>query len=262
MLREIDLDVEPGPHRRDRRPDRLGQDDARDADPAPVRRGRGRRAGGRRGRARRRPGLAAPRGGGGVRRRVPVLGAAARQHRLRAPGRERRGGRRAPPSGPASPSCSTTCRRDSTRSSASAGSRSSGGQRQRVAIARALLAEPRILILDDATSSVDATTESRIKSALARGDGGPHDVRDRAPALDDRAGRRGGRARGRRDRGPRARTTSCSTSSPLYREIAEKGLPDQVFLTRERPGARGGGPVNGAGRLRHLSACCARTAGA
>src|SRR3712207_2815686 len=42
----------------------------------------------------------------------------------------------------------------------------SGGQRQRVAIARALLAEPRILILDDATSSVDATTESRIKAAL------------------------------------------------------------------------------------------------
>jgi ATP-binding cassette subfamily B protein len=43
----------------------------------------------------------------------------------------------------------------------------SGGQRQRVAIARALLSEPRILVLDDATSSVDATTESRIKSALS-----------------------------------------------------------------------------------------------
>ena len=42
----------------------------------------------------------------------------------------------------------------------------SGGQRQRVAIARALLASPRILILDDATSSVDATTEGRIKDAL------------------------------------------------------------------------------------------------
>src|SRR5438477_171060 len=42
----------------------------------------------------------------------------------------------------------------------------SGGQRQRIAIARALLKDPRILILDDATSSVDATTESRITRAL------------------------------------------------------------------------------------------------
>ena len=42
----------------------------------------------------------------------------------------------------------------------------SGGQRQRVAIARALIAEPRILILDDATSSVDATTEEEIKRGL------------------------------------------------------------------------------------------------
>src|SRR3954451_5538662 len=40
----------------------------------------------------------------------------------------------------------------------------SGGQRQRVAIARALLADPRILILDDATSSVDATPEAAIKA--------------------------------------------------------------------------------------------------
>ena len=40
----------------------------------------------------------------------------------------------------------------------------SGGQRQRVAIARALLADPRILLLDDATSSVDARTEAEIKA--------------------------------------------------------------------------------------------------
>jgi ABC-type multidrug transport system fused ATPase/permease subunit len=39
----------------------------------------------------------------------------------------------------------------------------SGGQRQRIAIARALLVDPRILILDDATASVDATTEARIR---------------------------------------------------------------------------------------------------
>jgi ATP-binding cassette subfamily B protein len=42
----------------------------------------------------------------------------------------------------------------------------SGGQRQRIAIARTLLKDPRILILDDATSSVDTETESEIRAAL------------------------------------------------------------------------------------------------
>jgi ATP-binding cassette, subfamily B, bacterial len=42
----------------------------------------------------------------------------------------------------------------------------SGGQRQRVAIARAVLADPRVLILDDATSSVDPTKEHEIRAAL------------------------------------------------------------------------------------------------
>ncbi len=44
----------------------------------------------------------------------------------------------------------------------------SGGQRQRVAIARALLKDPRILVLDDATSSVDTETEELIQQALAQ----------------------------------------------------------------------------------------------
>ncbi|GHE13388.1 ABC transporter ATP-binding protein [Klenkia taihuensis] len=49
----------------------------------------------------------------------------------------------------------------------------SGGQRQRVALARALLTDPRVLVLDDATSAVDATVEARIQQALQ--ESGPGD---------------------------------------------------------------------------------------
>ena len=108
----------------------------------------------------------------------------------------------------------------------------SGGQRQRVAIARALLAEPRILILDDATSSVDASTESTIKQALVEVMEGrttfviAHRLSTIALA-DEIAVLENGRiaARGTHD--------ELLEQSDLYREIAQRGLPDQVFLNRK-----------------------------
>ena len=108
----------------------------------------------------------------------------------------------------------------------------SGGQRQRIAIARALLADPRILILDDATSSVDASTEQAIKIALREVMAGrttfviAHRLSTIALA-DDIVVLEGGRIAAR---GPHAELLDRSA---LYAEIAEKGLPDQVFLNRK-----------------------------
>jgi ABC-type multidrug transport system fused ATPase/permease subunit len=108
----------------------------------------------------------------------------------------------------------------------------SGGQRQRIAIARAILADPRILILDDATSSVDSSTEMEIKSALREllADRTTFVIAHRLStiALAERiVVLENGRvsADGTHD--------ELLEQSDLYREIVEKGMPDQVFLTRK-----------------------------
>jgi ATP-binding cassette subfamily B protein len=107
----------------------------------------------------------------------------------------------------------------------------SGGQRQRIAIARALAVDPRILILDDATASVDATTEARIRAGLRAAMEGRTTLviahrlstialADEIVVLDD------GRiaARGTHD--------ELIGTSPVYREIYEHGLLEAEFASR------------------------------
>jgi len=122
----------------------------------------------------------------------------------------------------------------------------SGGQRQRIAIARALLMNPRILILDDATASVDASTEAKIKLALREVMKGrttliiAHrlstiSLAERILVLD------------------RGRIAADGThadlieTSPIYRQIHSHGLVDRTFVdmdgdapVSERRAAAGG----------------------
>jgi ATP-binding cassette subfamily B protein len=107
----------------------------------------------------------------------------------------------------------------------------SGGQRQRIAIARALILEPRVLILDDATASVDATTEARIRTGLREAMAGRTTIiiahrlstlalADELVVLDH------GRiaARGTHDQ--------LLGTSAVYREIYEHGLLEREFAER------------------------------
>jgi ATP-binding cassette subfamily B protein len=104
----------------------------------------------------------------------------------------------------------------------------SGGQRQRIAISRALLIDPRILVLDDATASVDATTEAKIRAGLREVMRGRTTIiiahrlstialADEIVVLD------GGRV------AARGTQSDLLEESPLFREIHEHGLLQQVI---------------------------------
>jgi ABC-type multidrug transport system fused ATPase/permease subunit len=108
----------------------------------------------------------------------------------------------------------------------------SGGQRQRIAIARALVVDPRILILDDATASVDATTEMKIRAGLREAARGRTTIiiahrlstialADEIVVLD--AGSVA--ARGTHD--------DLVDTNDVYREIYEHGLLERVIHERE-----------------------------
>jgi ABC-type multidrug transport system fused ATPase/permease subunit len=105
----------------------------------------------------------------------------------------------------------------------------SGGQRQRLAIARAILVDPRVLILDDATASVDASTEAKIRLGLREAMRGrttiiiAHRLSTLALA-DELVVLEQGRvvARGTEE--------ELRESSPVYREIHEHGLVELEVL--------------------------------
>ena len=218
VLRDVSFEVKPGERRRHRRRHRVGQDDADQPAAAVLRRAarphHGRRRRHPRARSRRPARAVQPRPAG----RAPVFRHDRRQHPAGQRGDRRRAGARARraavhadafierlPGGYAAPV-------------AERGATLSVGQKQLLSFARALAFDPRVLILDEATSSVDTETELLIRDALRGADGRPDDDRHRAPAVDDPGhGQDSGAAQGRAC-ASRARTRSCwpragSTSS-------------------------------------------------
>ena len=161
---------------------------------------------------------------------VPVLDDRGGEHRLRPPRCDTRGRRRGGAQARRPTSSSRRCRRATTRSIGERGLTLSGGQRQRLSIARALLVDPRVLILDDATASVDATTEARIRLALQTVMEGRTTIivahrlstialADEIVVLED------GRvaARGRHD--------DLVDTNAVYAEIWRHGLVDRTFVS-------------------------------
>ena len=115
---------------------------------------------------------------------LPLQRDGRREHRLRAPGREP--GREIIRAAKIANAHTFIVKRpDGYESLVGEGGQGlSAGERQRLVIARAVLHNPRILILDEATSQVDVETEKQIQEAISHLVKGPHHLRDRPSPLD------------------------------------------------------------------------------
>ncbi len=114
----------------------------------------------------------------------------------------------------------------------------SQGQKQLLTIARAILADPRIMILDEATSSVDTRTEVRIQKGMDESNEGAHELHHRAPAFDHpqrgpdsgHAGRRHRRAGHARGADGEGRVLPGDDLGAVQRvEVRRKSSPAAIF---------------------------------
>ena len=219
--------------------DRLGQDDARLAHPAPLRRHRGRGARRRRRRARRRPGArCAARSPSSPTTRSCSAPPCTRTSPTRGRDATRERGRARPPSARRRPASSTALPDGYDTRVGERGLTLSGRPAPADRDRPRAVADPRILVLDDATSSVDASTEQEIKQALREVMAGPHDVHHRPPPVDDRARRRDRRARGRPRRRPRHARRAARDLAALRARSSRRGCPTRSSSTASRSSAR------------------------
>ena len=158
--------------------------------------------------------------------------------RFAAPGRDRRGGRWTPRAAIGVDRVAARFEDGLDHVVREGGAGLSAGERQLISIARALLADPRILILDEATSNIDRPTEMLIERAFDRLLQRAHVDHHRAPARD----------RPPRRRDPRASSTaaSCSAAPRLellavdgpFRRLAHSLHADTLApTTREQSGS-------------------------